>query len=194
MLLGDSSPHTHVLVVHAVAVNFGMVSNEWLLQFDAQYQAFEAQRRQRLQREGSDANTMPRPPIEEADEEATSQAATHSRVQVHHGGSGAPAIESRKPYARVLSSTLSRRKIHAAATAVLDADGDGKVTLSESLNVPSILQRAKRPLLRCLASMRHLDSYMRFLFPLAYIPFVLYEMSTVNFFMDTTLQRALEYC
>jgi len=66
--------------------------------------------------------------------------------------------------------------------AVLDADGSGSLTWREALGCCCQLKTAaKVPLLRLAASARFLDQYWRVIFPLVYVPYVLYMLSIIDY-------------
>lgn len=81
---------------------------------------------------------------------------------------------------------------------VVDKNGGGHISCMELVFAPIWLHRyisyIKMPVMKVFAAMRFLDLYCRFLFPAAYIPFVLFKFSQVNWGRDWEASRAMSTC
>lgn len=110
--------------------------------------------------------------VSEADtsEAGTSEADTTGQVP--------PPPGPRKVSTRLPSAIA---KLWHTTQRIVDADGDGKLTCAELCDCGKIRRRAKRPLLRTLAELRFLDLYWRVLFPLAYVTFLIFKWSEVEY-------------
>jgi hypothetical protein len=143
--------------------------------------------------------------MEEADDEeeqarasSTSASATPDaggRAQVRRATAGASDAgacsscrqrqASGKPAAIAKPATAppARRKmLSQEVMAALDVNGDGYVTLWEITTCsPRVIKvLLKRPFLRAVAPLRFLDIYWRFLFPMVYVPYILWSISKVD--------------
>ena len=87
------------------------------------------------------------------------------------------------------------KRISEVLVEILDTDDDGRLTWKDIRSAPIVLKRHfKLPILTVFSWMRFLDVYFRFLFPLAYVPFVIAMFAQVNFGQDWAAKRALSSC
>lgn len=194
-----------------VAVNFGMMAHTWLLEFDTDYTDSIAQRK-KDRVDGVHGRISPtrvlvsmdgggisvEEPIAEPNDDlapvvvpasATSLIASPqvapSGLAKRGSAGGAQPILARfgKQKAKVEKERTPTKRD--AIKAAIDINGDGNISCAEVLKFVSRVRLAlKVPVLRFAAWFRFLDHYWRFVFPCAYIPFLVYTLADVNYGND----------
>ena len=87
------------------------------------------------------------------------------------------------------------RRVSRRIAAVVDTDGDGELDTRELIcALPNLKSYAKVPFLRVCAYLRFLDVISRYIYPIAFVPFLVYWLSLVNFGNDWNARLAGSAC